>query len=133
MAFIRSEVSDETRIIFIDQVRLVDAGAIEQCYREIIEVLDKSEERSVLLHFGRVAFLSSAALGALIRVNKKCTEYKITLKLSNIAPDIYQVFKITRLDKVFSIHADATDALAAFKSSGHSLFRSRGPSSYEVT
>ena len=133
MAFVRSEVNDDVRVIFIDQVRLIDAVAIDHCYREIIEVLDKTEERNVLLHFGRVAFLSSAALGALIRVNKKCGEYKITLKLCNIAPDIFQVFKITRLDKVFDVHADAAEALASFQKGGHLPLRPRTPTSYEVT
>lgn len=133
MALIRCEVNDDVRMIFIDQVRLIDAAAIDQCYREIVDVLDKTEERKVLLHFGRVAFLSSSALGALIRVNKKCGEYKISLKLCNIAPDIYEVFKITRLDKVFDVHAGAAEALQSFAKSGPSLLHARSPASYEVT
>ncbi len=132
MALVQCEVKGETRVILFDVVRLLDAGAIEQCYRDIVEVLDKTEERNVLLHFGRVAFLLSAALGMLIRINKKCQQYKITLKLCNIAPDIYQVFKITNLNKLFDIHADATQALAAFPTSSLPL-HTRGPSSYEVT
>jgi anti-sigma B factor antagonist len=132
MALVRSEVAGEVRIIFLDEARLIDPLAIEQCYREIVEVLDKSEEKNVLLHFGRVAFLSSSALGILIRINKKCKEYKITLKLCNIIPDIYQVFKITGLNKVFDIYADAAKALASFKPSGL-LGRKMGETTYEVT
>ena len=132
MALIRSEVKGEVRIIFFDEARLVDLMAIDQCYREIIDELDKSEERKVLLHFGRVAFLSSSALGILIRISKKCKEFKVALKLCNIAPDIFQVFKITGLDKVFSIHADASDALAAFQSAGKGFFRKHGETTYEV-
>jgi anti-anti-sigma factor len=123
MNLIKSEVKDEVRIIFIDAQRLVDGPGIEQCSREIVELLDKTEEKLVLLHFGRLAFMSSAALGMLVRVNKKCKEYKISLKLCNISPDIFQVFKITGLDKIFSIHGDAVDAMAAFKKSGQSFFR----------
>ena len=36
--------------------------------------------------------------------SKKCKEYEISLKLCNISPDIFQVFKITGLDKFFSIY-----------------------------
>jgi anti-anti-sigma factor len=132
MALIRSEVKGDVRIIFLDEARLVDPLAIDQCYREILDELGKTQERQVLLHFGRVAFLSSSALGILIRINKKCKEFKTALKLCNIAPDIFQVFKITGLDKVFDIRPDASDALAAFASAGHSFFRKHGETTYDV-
>jgi anti-anti-sigma factor len=133
MALIKHEVKGDVRVIAIDAVRFVDEAAIEQCKREIIELLDKTEESNVLLHFGRVTFMSSAALGMLIRVHKKCKEYDIALKLCNISPDIRQVFKITSMDKIFDIHDDASQAIESFRKSGQSLLRKKGPSSYEVT
>ena len=133
MSLIKHELKGDVRVIAIDVVRFVDEAAIEQCKREIMELLDKTEESNVLLHFGRVTFMSSAALGMLIRVNKKCKEYDISLKLCNISPDIRQVFKITSMDKIFDIHEDAAQAMESFKKSGQSLFRKQRPSSYEVT
>jgi anti-anti-sigma factor len=123
MALVKSEVKGEIRVIFVDVARFVDGAVIEQCYREIVDILDKTEESHVLLHFGRVVFMSSSALGMLIRVQKKCKEFEIALKLCNISPDIGQVFKITSLDKVFDIQADATDAMESFKASGKLFFR----------
>jgi anti-sigma B factor antagonist len=123
MALIKSELKDEIRIIFFDVPRLVDEATIEQCYREIIALLDKTEEANLLLHFGRVGFMSSAALGMLVRLHKKCKDYDIALKLCNIAPEICVVFKITRLDKVFSIYAEATGAIEAVKKGGRSYGR----------
>ena len=133
MATIRHELMGEIRVIFIDTERLLDGPAIDLCYREIAAVLEKTEESHVLLHFGRVTFMSSAALGMLIRVNKKCGEFKIMLKLCSIAADIRQVFKITGIDKVLEIHADAAQAMEAFKKSGKLSFRKARPTSYEVT
>jgi len=132
VAIIKHLVKGEIRIICIDEVRLVDGAALEQCYKEITEVLDKTEESCVLLHFGRVTFMSSAALGMLIRVHKRCKEYKVALKLCNIAPDIRQVFKITGMDRVFDIYADASLAVEAFQKSGLMSFRRTAPKSYEV-
>ena len=132
MATVRHEQMSEIRVIFIDTERLLDGPAIDQCYREIIEVLEKTEEKHALLHFGRVTFMSSAALGMLIRINKKCAEYKIMLKLCNIAPDIRQVFKITGIDKVLEIHADASQAMEAFKKSAKLSFHKPRSSSFEV-
>jgi anti-anti-sigma factor len=133
VAVIKHEVKGDVRVIAIDVVRLVDEAAIEQCKREIMETLDTTEESNVLLHFGRVSFMSSAALGMLIRVSKKCKEYDATLKLCNISPDIRQVFKITSMDKILDIQEDAAQAMESFRKSGQSLFRKKRPSSYEVT
>ena len=72
MATVRHELMGEIRVIFIDTERLLDGPAIDLCLREIMDVLEKSEGNYVLLHFGRVTFMSSAALGMLIRMNKKC-------------------------------------------------------------
>jgi anti-anti-sigma factor len=118
MALIQSEVKGEIRIIFVDVPRFVDGAVIDQCYREIVEMLEKTDESNVLLHFGRVGFMSSAALGMLIRVQKKCKEFAISLKLCNISPDIIEVFRITGLNKVFDIRGDAAGAIEAFKASG---------------
>jgi anti-anti-sigma factor len=132
MALLKSEVKGEIRIVFLDVARLVDAAAIEQCHREIVDLLGKTEEACVLLHFGRVAFMSSAALGMLIRVQKKCKEFEIALRLCSISPDIIQVFKITGLDKVFDIQADAADAIEAFKASGKLMFRKPRDTRHEL-
>ena len=87
MPLIKDEVKGDVRVVAINVVRLVDEALIDQCKREIIKLLDTTEEGNVLLHFGRVTFMSSAALGMLIRISKKCKEYDIALKLSNISPD----------------------------------------------
>lgn len=133
MAFVKSEVKGEIRLIFVDVAHFVDGAVIEQSYREIVELLNKTEESNVLLHFGRVTFMSSAALGMLIRLKKKCKEFDIALKLCNISPDIGEVFKITGLDKVFDIHADAADAMESFKASGRLFFRKHRESRHDLT
>jgi anti-anti-sigma factor len=132
MAIIKHEVQGEIRVMIIDEARLLDGPSIDQCYREIAELLGKTEENHMLLHFGRVTFMSSAALGMLIRVNRKCKEFKIMMKLCSIAPDIRQVFKITGLDKIFEIYPDPAQAMEAFKKSGQLTFRKQKPASYEV-
>ena len=55
-------LKDEIRIISIDEVRLIDGPVLDQCGREIMDVLGKTEESCVLLHFGRVAFMSCKGL-----------------------------------------------------------------------
>lgn len=115
MASIKPESNGDILTIYINELRLLDEMTIQQVHKEIMSVVEKTQEPNVLLHFGRVSFMSSSALGMLIRLNKKCKEFKIALKLSNICPNIREVFKITGLEKIFEIYPDANDAVEAFK------------------
>jgi anti-anti-sigma factor len=133
MSLIKDELRGEVRVLTIDTAQLVDSTAIEQCYREILAVLNRCEESFVLLDFSRVTFMSSMALGMLVRVNKRCKEFKAALKLCGVSAEIREVFKITGMDKIFEIHDDAAAALAAFKGGGGMFFRKTRPASYEVT
>jgi anti-sigma B factor antagonist len=58
--------------------------------------------------------LSSAALAKLITLNKKLQQVNGRLVLCNIDPQIYEVFEITKLNKLFDIQAEEQAALQAF-------------------
>jgi anti-sigma B factor antagonist len=76
--------------------------------------VEEGEKTRLLLNFQQVEFLSSAALGKLITLDKKVKARGGKMKLSNIRPEIYEVFAITKLNKLFDIKDDEADALAAF-------------------
>ena len=59
-------------------------------------------------------YLSSAALAKLITLNKKLQAAGGKLILCNIDPQIREVFEITRLNKLFTIHDEEQAALQAF-------------------
>ena len=73
---------------------------------------------SLLLNFESVEYLSSAALGKLITLNKRIKEENGELKLCNIIPEIYEVFRITKLNRLFEIFDDMEQALRRFKKRG---------------
>ncbi len=72
----------------------------------------------MVIDFTPVQFMSSSMLGKLVSVNKKCTEYKVKLKLCGITPEIQEVFKITKLNKVFEIQPDEAAARKSFSKRG---------------
>lgn len=89
----------------------------EMCIHEIQEELNQLVEGqggNLLLCFRNVEHLSSAALGMLITLKKRVEEKKGQLKLSDINPQIFEVFKITRLNKLFDIHPSVDKARSAF-------------------
>jgi anti-anti-sigma factor len=68
----------------------------------------------MLLSFRNVDFLSSAALSMLIGVNTRVKAKGGKLRLSEIKPDIYQMFKITKLHSLFEIFDTVEDAVKGF-------------------
>jgi anti-sigma B factor antagonist len=94
--------------------KILDELSIAEISEALAGVVARMREVKILLNFKNVEHLSSAALSMLITLNKQVAERKGQLKLSDIAPPIYEVFKITRLNKLFSIYGSAPEALADF-------------------
>jgi stage II sporulation protein AA (anti-sigma F factor antagonist) len=120
---VRSESDGEILTVYFTEAKILDELVIRQVQDELIRMLEKTQEQSVILDFRFVKFLSSSALGMLIRVNKRCKEFKIALKLCNIDKEIEKVFKITGLNKILEIHADSAEAVASLKKKGGFFFR----------
>jgi anti-anti-sigma factor len=104
--------------VVLDEARLLDDTKIEKVGTDLIEALNKTTEERVILDFRNVKFMSSSMLGKLVQMHKKSGEFKVKLKLCSIDPEIRQVFKITKLDKLFDIAADEEAARAAFMKRG---------------
>ena len=108
-----TEVGDVTVVRFRDQ-KILDDLNIQELGRELSRLVEVENREKLLLNFSAVEFLSSAALGKLITLDKKVKATEGTLKLCHIQPEIYEVFAITRLNRLFDIKENEADALAAF-------------------
>ena len=109
------ETTEELLVIYLTEVKILNEAGIQRIYKDVIEVIEKTEQPNVIIDFQCVQFMSSSALGMLVRIHKKCKEFEATLKLVNICADIRKVFEITRLDKILDIYDDPKEAVAAFK------------------
>ena len=76
--------------------------------------MEQHNRKSVLLNFDGVEFLSSAALGKLITFDRKVKAAKGRMKMSNIRPEILEVFQVTKLNRVFDIRGEEAEAISAF-------------------
>ncbi len=102
-----------TQIEFIDR-NILDEANIQQIGEEIARVIDAGPKPRVLISFAGVDHLSSAALGTLITVNNRIKSKEGQLRLANIDPQILEVVKITKLDKLFQIHDNTDRAMSSF-------------------
>lgn len=108
-----NEVQDVTVVHFRNR-KIIEDLSIQELGQELIHLVEVDNCRRLVLNFGSVEFLSSAALGKLITLDKKVKAHNGVLKLCCIRPEIYKVFEITKLDRLFDIKDEEADALAAF-------------------
>ena len=114
MAVIRPRISVEysesaTIVTFVDE-KILEEMDIQALQESIMPVIEGAERINLILDFCNVRFLSSAVLGLLLRISKKVYERDGQLRLCNISPRIYEIFKITRLTKIFDIYEDVKSA-----------------------
>ena len=94
--------------------KILDDTVLDEIRSELTQLIGKSSGPDLLLDFGNVEFMSSAMLGLLGQLHRKISAGHGRLKMCGIRPEILTVFKITNLDKLFSIHKDAPTALPTF-------------------
>jgi len=100
-----------TVVTFVDS-KIIDEAEIQELGQELYDLVERDGRKKIVLNFSNVEFLSSAALGKLIGFDKRVKQHSAELILSNIRPEIYEVFAITKLTKLFEIKDDEADALA---------------------
>ena len=118
MAVIQPRISvdytdDATIVAFTDE-KILEEMDVRSLRSAIEAVVEQANGIRLVLDFRHVKFLSSAVLGLLIRISKKIYEQGGELRLCNIHPGIYEVFKITRLTSVFDIYEDVDGAVRSF-------------------
>jgi anti-sigma B factor antagonist len=102
-----------TQVEFVDR-NILDEANIQRIGEEISEIIDGDAQPKLLISFSNVDHLSSAALGTLITIHNRLKQKGGQLRLANIDPQIYEVFMITKLNKLFDIHESRDDAIASF-------------------
>jgi anti-sigma B factor antagonist len=105
-------------IVTFTEEKILEETDIRTIQTAIMSVIEQAGPINLILDFRNVRFLSSSVLGLLIRISKKVYEQDGQLRLCNIAPKIREVFKITRLTKIFDIYSDLESANEGFSDRG---------------
>ena len=80
---------------------------------QIKEFIEAKKPKEVVVDFENVKFFSSAVLGLLLDIRAKLKTYDAEVVISSINPQLYRVFKITHLDRIFKFFPDKADAIRA--------------------
>ena len=106
--------TDGVTVVQFTDPNILDELAISEIGDELFGLVDETPPIHLLVSFKNVEHLSSAALGMLITLKNKVDKRSGTLKLSDITSQIFEVFRITQLNKLFQIYDTTEQALKAF-------------------
>jgi anti-sigma B factor antagonist len=81
--------------------------------KQIKDFIEQKQPKEVIVDFKRVKFFSSAMLGLLLDIRAKLKTYDGEVVISAINPQLYRVFKITHLDRIFQFFPDKENAVRA--------------------
>ena len=105
------EYAEKATIAILTDEKILKDGDIQALEASLMPLVSQSSPINLIIDFTNVKFFSSAVLGLLIRISKRIHESDGRLKLCSIDAQIYEIFKITRLDTIFDICDDRQKAI----------------------
>ncbi len=105
-------VTDSIKTITLNAPRIDASVAIQ--FKDAMRVATADGPERIILDLGEVDFVDSSGLGAIVAAMKQLDAGRV-LELASLTPDVDKVFRLTRMDSVFRIHATVEQALCAQK------------------
>ena len=94
---------------------LMNPQDLERIGTQLFRMVDEEKKSHLVLDFARVKYLSSQAIGIILTLNKKLTGGSAggdNLVLCGVGPQLMQLLKITRLDRILTIKNTQQEAVA---------------------
>ncbi len=112
-SFVVQRVRDIHVVEFMTDA-LLDQANIERLGEDLSELVAKAGHPKLVISFSNIEHVSSAVLGVLIATHKQVRKLRGEMRLASISDRIYEVFKITRMDKMLKIYETTEAATAKF-------------------
>jgi anti-sigma B factor antagonist len=109
------------------QVNVQEQGGISVCrivgdidvntspdVKKSFDQLVKAKKEKVVVNFKDVSYVDSSGLATLIEIFKNMRAYGGKMKLTNLSSKVMGLFEITKLNKLFDILADESEAVNSF-------------------
>lgn len=89
----------------IDRIDTVTAKDFEKFINDVME-----KNTKIIVSFSKINYISSAGLRVFLMSAKKIKTIQGTLILCDLAPKIFEVFKMSGFDKILNIEPSLNDA-----------------------
>ncbi len=112
MEFSCKETSD---VLFVKvEAERIDAAAAISFKENMRDITGKCGASHVVLDLSEVAFIDSSGLGAIVSV-MKLMGTTTRLDLAGMTPTVDKVFRLTRMDSIFTIYEHPEDVEKIYK------------------
>jgi anti-anti-sigma factor len=108
------EAGDITVVTFRDR-RLNHIAEITELGQELYRLVDEGRHRKLVLNLAGVELISSMVLGKLISLCARVKANDGVVKLCNLEPHVLEAIRTCKLDRIFDIVPDETDAELSFQ------------------
>lgn len=102
---------DQIAVVKFVDPKVMDPTRIEQMGSELLALLENVSNEDVVVNFENVSFFSSAAINKLIVLEKHVRARGGEIRLSNLQPEVRDLFSYTHLDELFQIRTDQAEAI----------------------
>ncbi|CUI56063.1 STAS domain-containing protein [Cognatishimia activa] len=92
-----------TNVLTVRENRIDAAIALQ--FKDVMRQATLVGPSRIILDLSHVEFVDSSGLGAIVGAMKQLPQGK-TLELAGLTVTVAKVFELTRMDTIFSIHAD---------------------------
>lgn len=106
---------DDVAVVRIKDPKVMDPSRIEKMGSELLSLVGDEHAGNVLINFENVNFFSSAAINKLIVLEKRIRARGGQIRLSNLRPEVRDLFSYTNLDSMFQIKDKQAEAIDSFK------------------
>lgn len=100
------------QIVTVQEQR-IDAS-VALAFKDRMREITDTQDATVLLDLNHVQFIDSSGLGAIVAVMKNLSPER-KLVLAGLTPTVDKVFRLTRMDSVFSVFPTVEAALEKLK------------------
>ena len=98
------------RIVTVEETRIDASVAI--AFKDRMREMTEGGPAHTVLDLQMVEFIDSSGLGAIVAAMKQLGQGR-HLELASLSSSVEKVFRLTRMDSVFTIHSDAQSAVQA--------------------
>lgn len=107
-----SIIKEKNITILCVEGNVIDDNSLNKLEESFLELYNT---KKLLLNLSDMGMATSAALGKMVYLRKKCKENDVVLKLCCMSETTKNVFEITRLNKLFEIYSTQDEAIQTFK------------------
>ena len=92
------------------EIDINSSPAIKKSFDKLIA----AKTQKIVINLSGVTYVDSSGLATLVEILKNMKAYGGRLRLTNLSSKVKSLFEITKLEKLFEIMADETDAVSTF-------------------